>query len=76
MRWRTQLRGFVRALRTGSGSKPRRHRGHALARTFKDGTTIAGANVPAAGLGAISNSRGDDLLAEASERYDASFDDD
>jgi len=73
---KSQLRGFIRAFRTDSGKKPGRHRGHALARTFKDGTTIAGGNVPSASMGSGVGQRQGDLFAEASERYDASFDED
>ncbi len=73
---REQLRGFIRAFRTGAGSKPGRHRGHAIARTFRDGTTLAGGNAPGAGLGNVANNRSNDLFVEASERYDASFDED
>lgn len=72
---RDQIRGFVRAFRRGDTPRPGRHKGHAIARTFRDGTTISGNGAPGAGMGNVANSRSNDLFVEASERYDASFDD-
>lgn len=69
-----QVRGFLRAFRNHRPEPVRRHRGHALARTFKDGTTLNGTGGSlGAGIGVGNNTRREDLLTEASERYDESF---
>ena len=70
---RRHISGFVRAFRAGPGSRPGRHRGHALARTVKDGTTLCGGNA-STGLGTVANARRERLMVESAERYDASFD--
>lgn len=66
------LKGFVRAFRTGAGSQPGRHKGHAIARTIKDGTTLCGGNANTS-MGNVATERREKLMVEAAERYDASF---
>ncbi|MEL6984859.1 MAG: hypothetical protein AAFO29_20690 [Actinomycetota bacterium] len=70
---RRNLTGFVRAFRSGAGERPGRHRGHALARTLKHGTTLCGGNA-VMNFGNVAAQRREDLMVDAAERYDASFD--
>ena len=74
MSLRSQLRGFLRAFRANQGGPRFKHKGHAIARTIKHGTTVIGGNANAS-LGNIGNSRREEMMVEASERYDASFED-
>ncbi len=67
-----QARRFVRAFIRYRPDPPQRHRGHALARTIKHGTTVIGGNLNGS-LGNIGHSQREDMMAEASERYDESF---
>ena len=67
-----QVRGFVRAFIRNDPAPSLRHRGHAIAKTIKHGTTVIGGNVNAS-LGNIGNSRREEMMTEASERYDSSF---
>ncbi len=66
-----QVKGFLRAFRSGENSSYR-HSGHALARTLKDATQTGGGGKSgyARGTEAISK-----IAAESAERYDQSFDD-
>jgi hypothetical protein len=68
----SQLRGFVRAFLRYEPAASIRHRGHAIAKTIKHGTTVIGGNVNAS-LGNVGHSRREEMMTEASERYDASF---
>ncbi len=68
----SNVRGFVRAFRADTGPQPGRHKGHAIARTIKHGTTLCGGNANT-GFGNVATQRRDDLMVEAAERYDASF---
>lgn len=68
-----QLRGFVRAFRSHEPQARVRHRGHAIAKTIKHGTTVIGGNANGS-LGNLGHQRREDMMVEASERYDASFD--
>ena len=70
----SQVRGFVRALFRYQPSDSARHRGHAIAKTIKHGTTVIGGNANGS-LGNIGHSRREEMMTEASERYDASFED-
>ena len=72
---RSQVRGFLRAFRAAKPGRRARHRGHAIARTLKHGTTIVGGNANTS-LGNIGNQRREELMIEAAERYDASFEKD
>lgn len=67
-----QVRHFVRAFIRFRPGPPQRHRGHAIARTIKRGTTIIGGNVNGS-LGNIGHSQREDMMVEASERYDDSL---
>lgn len=69
-----QVRGFVRAFFRYEPGVSGRHRGHAIAKTIKHGTTVIGGNVDGS-MGNIGHSRREDMMTEASERYDASFED-
>lgn len=64
---RRNLIRFLRAFRKGEKRRGR-HRGNAIARTFRDGTTVYQGRFPG-------RSRSEALMAEAAERYDASFED-
>lgn len=68
----SQVRGFVRAFSKYEPGTSVRHRGHAIARTIKHGTTVIGGNVDGS-LGNVGHSRREEMMTEASERYDASF---
>lgn len=68
------LRGFVRAYRSGAGRSSGRHKGHAIAKTIKHGTTINGVGTGSTTLGSIGEERRLNLMVEAAERYDSSFD--
>lgn len=69
----TQVRGFLRALIRHRPEPARRHRGHAIARTIKHGTTVIGGNANGS-LGNLGYGRREEMMVEASERYDDSFD--
>lgn len=71
--WRN-LVGFIRAFRAGAQPHPGRHRGHAIARTIKHGTTLCGGNANTS-FGNVAQERRERLMVEAADRYDASFDD-
>ncbi|MCP4966501.1 MAG: hypothetical protein GY926_14885 [bacterium] len=72
--WR-ELRGFARALRRGAPSTQTRHRGHAIARTLKHGTTVIGANYSGS-MATTATQRHEEFMTEAAEGYDKSFDKD
>ncbi len=69
--WRN-IRGFVRAFRADVGSRPGRHRVHAIANTIKHGTTVCGGNANT-GFGNVATERRENLMVEAAERYVASW---
>lgn len=69
-----QVRNFIRAFRNHRPESRQRHHGHAIARTFKHGTTVAGGKGHA-GMGLGNNTRRENLMSEAADRYDESFDD-
>ena len=69
---RSQIRNFTRAFRRNKPSRGNRHQGHALARTIKHGTTVAGGNANLS-LGNVGTERRNNLMAESAERYDSSF---
>ena len=71
----SQIRGFIRAFLRNEPGASVRHRGHAIARTIKHGTTVIGGNANAS-LGNIGHSRREEMMTEASERYDSSFEND
>ena len=71
---RSQIRGFLRAFRSGLGSPIRRHRGHSLAKALRESTHVRGGSM-GMGLGRASTERQHEIVAEGHQDYNASFDD-